>query len=351
MFIRSLLLATIAVPLAVAAPVQEKLPGVYFSHGDWELVCDNTRTCRAAGYQPGERGPAASVLLTRRAGPGQKVVGQLLIGEAADGAPRGRAPAALKLTLRIDEREAGTVTAGAEAVELAPRIVQALLGALPGTATIAWTEGARRWQLSGKGAAAVLLKMDEFQGRVGTRGALIKPGTRSESAVLKAAPVPVLRAARWTDTRAGDAGLVEHNGERLRAALRATLGDQDYCPDLFDADADPISVQRLSANRLLVSTRCWSGPYNVNDGYWVIDDTPAFNPVLVTTAASDTDPPHITANHKGRGIGDCRSSDAWTWDGAGFIHTASASTGMCKLVAAGGAWELPRIVTDVRPPR
>lgn len=351
MFIRSLLLAMVATPfIAMAAPVQEKLPGLYFSHGDWELVCDNTGTCRAAGYQPGERGPAASVLLTRKAGPNQKVSGQLLIGEAADNASRAR-PAVLRLTLRIDERNAGAVTAGATPADLAPQLVQALLGALPRTASIEWTAGTQRWLLSGKGAPAVLLKMDEFQGRIGTRGALIKPGHGAETAVLKASPMPTVHAARWVDNRPADARLATEQSERLRQALRATLGDQDYCPDLQDGDVDPLAVQRLSANRLLVSTRCWSGSYNINDGYWVIDDTPQFHPVLVTTAGSDMEEPNITASHKARGIGDCRSSDTWTWDGHNFIHTASSSTGMCKLVAAGGAWELPRIVTAVRAPR
>ena len=30
--------------------------GIHFNHGDWELACDNTGTCRAAGYQHGEGG-------------------------------------------------------------------------------------------------------------------------------------------------------------------------------------------------------------------------------------------------------------------------------------------------------
>ena len=40
--------------------------------------------------------------------------------------------------------------------------------------------------------------------------------------------------------------------------------------------------------------------------------------------------------------------ERWTWDGNGFVHTASATTGMCKLIAAGGPWELPTIVTEVK---
>ena len=39
----------------------------------------------------------------------------------------------------------------------------------------------------------------------------------------------------------------------------------------------------------------------------------------------------------------------WTWEGNGFGHTASSSTGMCRLLAAGGGWKLPTLLTDVRP--
>ncbi|WP_425493064.1 DUF1176 domain-containing protein [Novilysobacter antarcticus] len=44
-------------PLANAAE-----PGIEFSHDDWTLACDNTRTCRAAGYQSEQGGAPMSVL-------------------------------------------------------------------------------------------------------------------------------------------------------------------------------------------------------------------------------------------------------------------------------------------------
>ena len=46
-----------------------------FTHHDWEFVCDNTRTCRAAGYQSDNGQRPVSVLLTRKGGPGQAVTG------------------------------------------------------------------------------------------------------------------------------------------------------------------------------------------------------------------------------------------------------------------------------------
>ena len=352
MRIRTLLLAIAAMPaFALPAGAQDNLPGLYFSHGDWELACDNTGTCRAAGYQPGDTGLAVSVLLTRKAGPGQAVRGQLQIGEPATEAARRKTPAIVNLTVQIDGAKAGALSAGDAPAELAPKIVAALLRALPRTAVIAFTDGKQKWQLSDKGAAAILLKMDEFQGRLGTRGALIKPGTASEQQVLKATAAPVVQAVRWAKAAPGKTLLAEQQADPVRKALRGTLTDQHYCPELLDGDEEPLSVRRLDARRLLVSTRCGTGAYNISDGYWVIDDSPGFAPVLVTTSGSELDEPHILESHKGRGIGDCRTNASWTWDGARFVQTSMSSTGMCKMVAAGGAWELPRIVAEVRGPR
>ena len=52
-------------------------------------------------------------------------------------------------------------------------------------------------------------------------------------------------------------------------------------------------------------------------------------------------------NPKGRGLGDCWSADEWAWDGHAFVHTRQATTGMCKYVVLGGAWDFPTIVADV----
>ena len=54
--------------------------GLFFEHKDWQTVCDNTRTCRVAGYQADGAEPAVSVLLTREAGRGRAVSGQVMLG-------------------------------------------------------------------------------------------------------------------------------------------------------------------------------------------------------------------------------------------------------------------------------
>ncbi|WP_410488919.1 DUF1176 domain-containing protein [Aeromonas hydrophila] len=47
----------------LASALGSSTEGLSFQHKDWELACDNTRTCRAAGYSAESGG--LSVLLTQ----------------------------------------------------------------------------------------------------------------------------------------------------------------------------------------------------------------------------------------------------------------------------------------------
>lgn len=345
--------AVLSLLLVSSASLAEAPAGLSFSHHDWELACDNTRTCRAAGYQSDEgEMPPVSVLLTREAGPGKSVRGRLMLGHYDSDAPVARtAP-----TLRIGDRDVGTVALKGENVEgeLTSAQVDALLAALRKDSAIAFVAGDLRWQLSDRGASAVLLKMDEFQGRLGTSGALARKGSADEASVLPAVPAPIVVVASRPVTSAADLALA--GDAALRAAVLATT-KEDECsaqvPGVTDADdEDDVSswgVERLTADTLLVWATCWTGAYNTGNGYWVVGDKAPYTATLVTTKGSDYANGEISAAHKGRGLGDCWSSDTWSWNGKAFVHTASATTGQCKLVAAGGAWELPTIVTTVKP--
>ena len=136
------LLAALPAIAAVQAPTT-------FSHFDWELACDNTRTCRAVGYQAGDAEPGVSVLLTRAAGPGAHAGRPAPLGEVTPGV-------------------------GSAAGKLSAAQTSALLAAVLGKTAVTSTDGKTDWQLSGNGANAVLLKVDEFQGRIGTPGALVR---------------------------------------------------------------------------------------------------------------------------------------------------------------------------------
>ncbi len=80
---------------------------------------------------------------------------------------------------------------------------------------------------------------------------------------------------------------------------------------------------------------------------WSINDVGPCRPELVTADATDFDNGTLGATHKARGIGDCWGSEKWAWNGTGFVQTSASSTGMCKGFA-GGAWEWPTLVTEIR---
>ena len=335
------------------------LPSLRFAHGNWEVACDNTRTCRAAGYHDeggsddgnegadGEPMPV-SVLLTRRAGPNTPVQGELQIGNPGEEQETDRLPPTLALTMKINGQPHGkvTISQGKWIAALAPEQTRALLGALTRDSRIEWSDGKYTWRLSDKGGAAVLLKMDEFQGRLGTPGALVRKGTRDENGVLPALPAPVVVAVKPDDRFVQ---LPKARLAALRAALKARTED---CAEQIGA-RDPeneITVQRLGGGKLLASTLCWRGAYNQGDAYWVINADPPYAPELVTTYASGYDEGRIDGSQKGRGIGDCWAFEDWTWDGKRFVHTSKGNTGACNGIAPGGAWSLPTLVTTVRKP-
>lgn len=333
-------------PQALAADT-----GIGFGHHDWLLACDNTGTCRAAGYQPDSDTLPVSVLLTRRAGPEQPVTAEVQIAEAWDASGESTAQA-FPLSLRINGQDLGPVAAGtgdAMSGTLTPTQTSALLEALTRDSRIEWgSPGGEVYTLSDRGAAAVLLKMDEAQGRLGTRGALVRRGPRDESRVPPPRPLPVIHMPATDDA---DIALPPREMAALARELRAQL-DADTCMDLpaghdENGDASEFTVTGLSHGKLLVSARCWLAAYNAGSVYWVIDAQPPHQPVLVTTNGSGYRRGQIDAGHKGRGLGDCWSSQTWTWNGSEFIASHEQSTGLCKGFP-GGAWPLPILVSEVR---
>lgn len=338
-----LLLSVCSLPAFAASPESQS-----FSHEDWEVVCDNTRTCRVAGYPSEENLGTVSVLLTRKAGPSTPVTGRITLGGGWDDEDF-KLPASFKLALWIDGRAQGSVpmTNQSREATLSATQVAALLAALTRDSTIEFRAPNYVWPLSDRGASAVLLKMDELQGRVGTVGALRRKGKASEAKVLPPVPAPVVRAVAPIAALPGDARFAEQHEDAIRAALKKVTSEDD-CMDLYDAESPKsLEVVRLGKTKMLVSTRCWLAAYNAGSGYWVIDDKPPYRPQLVTESATDYDNGTIMSSQKGRGIGDCWGTEEWTWDGTRFVHTSSAFSGQCKGFA-GGAWTLPTLVTDVK---
>ncbi|MGY5942174.1 DUF1176 domain-containing protein [Stenotrophomonas forensis] len=341
----STLLACV-LPLAANAGNPSLEPGIEFVHHDWFLACDNTGTCRAAGYGPETADSQLSLMLERAGGPRTPVKARLRLGEDGESAmPEGA------MHLQVNGRDLGPVqdTGADDAVTLRPAQVDALLTALPGQARIEVIDSrGTHWPISDRGAAAVLLKMDEAQGRVGTPGALVRRGTRAETSVPAAHATPVIVRGMLVATRAGDSAL--GNSETLRDALIATLGGSDDCPRLIQYKGPPeMLIERLDDRHVLVQALCQMGAYNYSNGFWIARDQPPFAPQTVTLEAEGFSHFERTlyARSKGRGIGDCVSGSDWAWNGHRFQPSSAFSTGLCRGMP-GGHWMLPTLVSEVR---
>jgi hypothetical protein len=341
---RPLIYVLLCAGTVVNADPRADLPSISFSHKDWEIACDNTRTCRAAGYHPDDDAPNASVLLSRAAGPGQPVTVQLQLADDE------RRPTPERVAMSIDGRAMGSIRIDVKSSigTLSDEQAKALLPALLNDSRIAWSANGTAWTVSTAGANAVLLKMDEFQGRLDTPGALVRKGSKPESIVLPPLAPPEIKAGAVNPDRK-PVKLTTAQTRDLVAALRTTIKDGSC--DLVDVktdDAGEVEVRRLTKDKLLVSHACWMAAYNSGDGYWVTNALPPYAPVLVTTSATNYDNGVNSSTQKGRGIGDCFSLATWTWDGRTFVQTSATTTGMCRQIAAGGAWNLPTLVTRVR---
>ncbi|WP_406231598.1 DUF1176 domain-containing protein [Isoptericola jiangsuensis] len=342
--------ASLALSFPLVAATRSMPEGAYFQHHDWVMACDNTRTCRAAGYASGEDS-TLSVLLTRDGGSHQPVRGRMSL-RPIDGqqSPRG------VLHLLIKHRDLGVLTPAKEEgmYILSPAQTAALLSALvrDGGITVVDTAG-HAWPLSDKGAAAVLLKVDDFQGRVGTVGALTRKGTTAESSLPPALPKPVMRRASTQPSRPDDQAFAKlATSPAVRAALRATLKEPS-CEGLLDADRDAplrnsrLRIQRLDGRHLLASVRCWDAAYNSGDGYWVIREQAPYRAAWVTSDASSYGNGEIIASQSDRSEPSCRSERSWTWDGTRFVATSATESVFCRH-ALDGTWQLPMQVTDVQ---
>jgi len=327
----------------LSAPVMAQQSGVSFSHKDWEVACDNTLTCRAAGYSS-EEGTGGSVLFTRQAGANTAVSGKLMLEDMID------RDGPDKLMLWINDQPAGEVKPGKEDWALSARQTQKIISAVKGSGKVEFKGGPDPFVLSVEGAYAVLLKMDDVQGSIGTPDALTKKGDKPESGVRAAVPAPVIYQVK--PEKSQERPLTAPELAVFKPKLMATLTEDIYCDRIQpseDHDAVVINLTPLDKTHSLISMLCWRAAYNEGYGYWVVDSKLEGKPVLITDSGSDYGEGVISLSQKGRGIGDCWTLASWVWDGKTFRKSSLATTGMCRNIRQGGTWDLPTWVADVKP--
>ena len=321
--------------------------GKNFDSKDWSLACDNTRTCRAAGYSHGNPNEhSVSLLLTRKAGEQERVHAKVrFLSLATASAPH----------LWIGKIDLGTIQQQSNQIwQLSDAQTQALIPALLGIGqSVRFSQGDHHYPLSSNGANSVLLKMDDWQGRINTPSALTRLG-HSTNAVLPAlAPAKVIYQkpaiqATWTVA----AQSISRQQVRAELAQQYTPQLSKTCPNLVSKsgqnDNFQLHILPLSATNSVATGLCWQSGRNQGHGIWLINNQAPFQAMLVTTDANHYANGLITVSQKGDDAGTCGWHQTFAWDGKRFALADDKQTGLCRGFA-GGAWSMPTWVSTYSP--
>ena len=332
--------------LLPVAAMATSIKGIGENYQDWDLVCDNTGTCRMAGYQDESSDPV-SILFTRAAGENAAVEGKLTIlpfGEADRDVQVGQ-----DIEIWLNGKSLGKVKHISDDApdKLTEEQTKALLSGLKKESEIRLTYGKTTLKVSDKGAAAAMLKMDEFQQRLNTPSALIRQG-QEKHAVLAPQAAPKIEAVSVNNHKTIELKRGEKQFKHVLALLRKAY---DGCVD-EDLESQDITLYPLTQNKVLAEALCASGAYQSTNYYAVLDDKLSkVEQVLADQyngVGGDRKQGYafVRGAYKGRGAGDCWSIQDAVWNGKIFIRTSEWTTGSCKGLP-GGTWQLPIFVSNV----
>ena len=337
---KKVLLLTLLPVAAMATSIQ----GIGENYQDWDLVCDNTGTCRMAGYQDESSDPV-SILFTRAAGENAAVEGKFTIlpfGEADRDVQVGQ-----DIEIWLNGKSLGTVKHISDENPDTEKQTKALLSGLKKESEIRLTYGKTTLKVSDKGAAAAMLKMDEFQQRLNTPSALIRQG-QEKHAVLAPQAAPKVEAVSVNNHKTIELKRGEKQFKHVLALLRKAY---DGCVD-EDLESQDITLYPLTQNKILAEALCASGAYQSTNYYAVLDDKLSkVEQVLAeqyNEAGYDEKQGYafVRGSYKGRALGDCLAGQDAVWNGKIFIRTSEWTTGSCKGLP-GGTWQLPIFVSNV----
>ena len=319
-----LILALLAAAQAAPAPTEVK------TFGDWAVACDNLRACEATSLTPGEdfSDDSPQVSIAREAGP----AGALTVEITPNADYRG------SYRIDIDGKPVSSgalvgtsvILRGAAAAQLVDSMLKG-----QAMATRA-SDGKPLSQASLKGISASLRYFDAGQGRAGTVTALVAKGPKAATSVLAVPPAPQIRFVRPTG-----------KAEVITATLRAAMGKQSDCDSVYEGgegEKPEVETHALGGGKTLALIPCGSGAYNFSTVPFVIeggkarvarfDQVPGWTEAegIATLVNAGWDPAkaELGSYMKGRGIGDCGSSETYVWDGAMFRLVEARTMGECR---------------------
>ena len=317
------------------------------NYQDWDLVCDNTGTCRMAGYQDESSDPV-SILFTRAAGENAAVEGKFTIlpfGEADRDVQVGQ-----DIEIWLNGKSLGKVKhiSDDEPDKLTEEQTKALLSGLKKESEIRLTYGKTTLKVSDKGAAAAMLKMDEFQQRLNTPSALIRQG-QEKHAVLAPKVKPKIDAVSVNNRKTIE---LKHGEKQFNHVLALLRKAHDGCVD-EDLESQDITIYPLTHNKVLAEALCFKGAYQYTNYYAVLDDKLSkVEQVLedqYTFAYYDEklNALIVEGSYKSSGLAESWYGHEAAWNGKTFITTAEYTSGSGKGFI-GGAWGgLPTFVSEI----
>ena len=335
---------------AMAASTSIKGIGNY---QDWDLVCDNTGTCRMAGYQEKGDDPV-SILFTRAAGENAAVEGRFTIlpfGEADRDVQVGQ-----DIEIWLNGKSLGKVKHISDDApdKLTEEQTKALLSGLKKESEIRLTYGKTTLKVSDKGAAAAMLKMDEFQQRLNTSSALIRKGQEKHAVLAPQAALKIqvayIKNPSKTELKRG-----EKQFNAVLALLRKSANSSaSDCASLHDdSEQKKITLYSLTQGKVLAEAVCISGSAAYTGYYAVMDNKLSkVEQVLenqYTFAYYDEklNALIVEGSYKSSTLAESWYGYEAAWNGKTFITTAEYTSGSGKGFI-GGAWGgLPTFVTEL----
>ena len=334
---------------AMAAP---SLKGFEKTYQDWDLICDNTGTCNMAGYPEYYSEHPVSILFTRSAGEKASVTAQLALLREDVGNKTAE--------IILNGQSLGTVPNISEDgnAKLSEKQTTELLTALKGNASIEVIFGEFKEKVSDKGAAAAMLKMDEFQQRLNTPSALIRQG-KEKHAVLAPQSAPKIDVVSVEHRQITELKRGEKQFDAVLALLRKSNGtnenSENYCYDLHEDNISnkQITLYPLTKGKVLAETVCIGGSYHYTDYYAVLDEKLSkveqvlANQYNYADYDKNTHVLKIKGSFKSDGLAESWYGYEAAWNGKTFITTAEYTSGSGKGFI-GSAWGgLPTFVTDL----
>ncbi|QIO06645.1 DUF1176 domain-containing protein [Acinetobacter shaoyimingii] len=353
-----LTLSSFSLGLISSLSFAQNIKPIVFEKDQWEMYCSNIGTCRAAGYQIEDDQLPASILITRKAGANQGISVEYTL---SDQDQELRYTAKDPIRFYLNGKDLGMIQPVSGDFSITGQLnkvqTQALSALLKQKVRIEFKNKKYHWIVSDAGMTATLLKMDDFQKRVGTTNALIRKGSQNESALLQPAPKLEVKKVKTSDKpyltlKPSTAQYKTLFSTLMAAKPKVKDPDEDICQGSFEGEKEGyrfgnIELYKLTNNKILATTLCWSGAYNQGYGAWVVDQSLKGKAEFVSESVSDVLSGELVAAHKGRGVGDCWSHQQWIWNGARFIQTSDRWSGACKGVT-GGMWSLEKIESDIR---